>query len=298
MIARYAINLKKQMVMTSEGFTVAEGIRCYAPELAYLNSDFPSEQFDSLYEAEEHNFWFRARNRIIQDRFRKAGFQDKSASFLEIGCGTAYVLKGLESQFPQLELSGSEIYLSGLVFARKRLPNAEFVQLDATKMPFESQFDAVGAFDVLEHIEADVVVMQNAHKALKGDGRFFITVPQHQWLWSAADDVACHKRRYSRREIEEKLRSAGFEVEYVSSFVFTLLPLMYLSRLRSKGKKASDLTQEQIMAELRLHPLINGMFSFAMRIDEWLMRLGVRLPAGGSLIVTARKITSPARLHS
>jgi len=266
---------------------IIDGIKCYAPELAYSNNDYNENDFKKLFEIEGHNFWFRSRNRVIQLLFKKYS-EHLSGTFLEIGCGTGFVLKGL-CKFPDLELSGAEIYLKGLKYAKQRLPNIEFVQLDATRIPFEEKFDYIGAFDVLEHIEEDEKVMQNAYKALKYGGMFFISVPQHMFMWSIEDEDACHKRRYSKVEMLSKLKKAGFEIKYHTSFVFSLFPLMLVSRFIKRNKQTTDLTDDRLNEELKLNPLINRTFELILGIDELLIRIGVRLPFGGSLIVVAAK---------
>jgi SAM-dependent methyltransferase len=276
-----------------ENFEIINGIKCYAPKLALENADFPADGFKFLYEAEETNFWFLSRNRVIQHLFKKY-VGTPATSVLEIGCGTGYVLKGLEKKFPNYVLKGSEIYVEGIKFAQKRLPNVEFVQLDATEMPFENEFDAIGAFDVLEHIEEDEKVMQEVHKALKNEGHFVISVPQYQWMWSHTDDIAFHKRRYHRKELKSKLKKAGFEVEYIGSFVFTLFPMMYLSRLLKKSSKnetqlSTQETKQTELNELKLNPALNSLFLLCMKLDEWLIKLGLSLPWGGSLIAVAKK---------
>ena len=119
----------------SEKSIIIDGIKCYVPELAYSNDDFNEANFRKLFELEERNFWFRARNRVIQVLVQKYSKPGQKGKFMEIGCGTGFVLKGLE-RFPNLELSGAEIYLEGLKYAKKRLPDVEFFQLDATRMPF------------------------------------------------------------------------------------------------------------------------------------------------------------------
>ena len=109
-----------------------------------------------------------------------------------------------------MRLFGSEYLEEGLVYARQRVPTAEFTQMDARCIPYESELDAIGAFDVLEHIEEDEAVLQQIYKALKPGGFVFITVPQHHWLWSAVDEYACHVRRYGANELHEKVRQGGF----------------------------------------------------------------------------------------
>ncbi|MGQ0739690.1 MAG: class I SAM-dependent methyltransferase [Bacteroidota bacterium] len=262
------------------------GIDCYAPELAYANENYSADIFERLYKAEDENFWFRSRNRLIRHFVRKYQAK-KDISLLEVGCGTGYVLKGL-SGLPGIKLSGSEIFLEGLKFTQMRLPDIELVQLDATKMPFREKFDIVGAFDVLEHIGEDEQVMKQVNQSLKPGGYFLISVPQHRFMWSYLDDMACHKRRYTRKEIRGKLRSAGFKTGFITSFVFTLFPLMWVSRLFKRKKKNSYTTDDQ-MKELELPKIINLFFGLFMRIDELLIKAGLSLPFGGSLIVVAQK---------
>jgi len=270
-------------------YEIIEDIKCYAPELAFQNEDFPSESFEKLYATESKNFWFVSRNKVIRSLVRKYLRKKETSKnkFLEIGCGTAFVLKGL-SDLGDLELSGAEIYLQGLKYAKLRLPGANFIQLDATNLPFKNEFDAIGAFDVLEHIEADELVIKNVYDALQKNGHFFISVPQYMWMWSRTDDFAYHKRRYTRKELLAKLTLNGFQTEYISSFVFTLFPFMLISRLFSREQK--KLTSDMSNApELNIHPLLNSIFRLLMKFDELLIGWGLSLPFGGSLIVVAKK---------
>lgn len=263
------------------------GIRCYAPELAHSDQDYPAEAYARLVELEANNFWFRSRNRIIRGAFRKYLPAPERARILEIGCGTGFVLSALRAE-NRFDLVGAEQHLSGLYYAKRRLPDVEFVQLNARELPYRSEFHAIGAFDVLEHIDEDEEVMANVRSALLPGGLFVITVPQHAWLWSAADDHAHHKRRYSRAELITKLRRAGFKIRFCSSFVFSLLPLMYASRLRRKQSAAPASAEQENYDELALPRVVDAAFSAGMRIDELLIAAGVSLPAGGSLLVVAQ----------
>ena len=151
-----------------------------------------------------------------------------------------------------------------------------------------SEFDAVGAFDVIEHISEDDVVLANIRRALKRGGVAIVTVPQHKWLWSATDELAMHKRRYTRRELSTKLVAAGLEILSCTSFVTVLLPAMYASRLTKRQRP--KVTSESLY-ELEISRAANTVCSAAMRIDEALVGLGVSLPFGGSLLVAARKMS-------
>jgi len=147
---------------------------------------------------------------------------------------------------------------------------------------FDGEFDVVGAFDVLEHIADDETVLRAMHRALCPGGGVLITVPQHPALWSAQDEHAGHRRRYTKKELVAKLRAAGFADMKTTSFVSLLLPLMALARLR-KRKRADPFD------ELRIGGLANRVLEAVLDIERGLIRLGVSFPAGGSLLAVARK---------
>lgn len=243
---------------------------------------FDPSYFPLLAEWESKNFWFRARNELILWAIQK--FFHDSQSFLEIGCGTGFVLEGVSRRFPQIRLTGSELFEDGLLYSRQRLPKADLIQMNAESIPFESEFDLVGAFDVLEHINEDEETLRQIYKALKPTGGLIITVPQHRWLWSPSDDLAQHVRRYSRQEMKQKLDQAGFEIVKVTSFVSLLLPLMYASRLKQRKGSAHS-----VLDELRIGGLLNEMLKSILDVERYMIRSGCDLPVGGSLLVVARK---------
>lgn len=249
-----------------------------------MNLGFKSHYFKELAQLEAGNFWFRARNKLILWALHK--YSPRLKSFLEIGCGTGFVISAISKQFPGAQILGSEYLTEGLVHARQRLPNAEFTQMDARHIPFESTFDAIGAFDVLEHIEEDEAVLQQIYKALKPGGVVFITVPQHHWLWSSVDVYACHVRRYSASELHQKVSKAGFGIIRSTSFVSTLLPIMYLSRLMKRNKNGVHVNA---MAELRVNPALNKPFEWMLNIELNIIRIGISLPWGGSRLLIANK---------
>jgi SAM-dependent methyltransferase len=239
--------------------------------------------FEALAAVEPESFWFRARNRLVVSTLRRH-FPD-ARSLLELGCGTGFVLEALRAAFPDWRLVGSELYEEGLGVARARLGGGvELVQADARSLPFRDEFDVVGAFDVLEHVEEDADVLREMWLAARSGGGIVVLVPQHPRLWSAMDDVAHHVRRYRRRELVAKVRAAGFRVEQATSFVSTLLPAMIVSRV---ARRLSPKPYDPV-AELRPGAL-NGVFERVLDGERRLIERGVSLPVGGSLLVVARR---------
>jgi len=269
-------------------FTIIDGFRCYAPELAFASSDYPAEGFAATARIEAGSFWVQSRNRVLRGVIERFTDRSRRLAMLEIGCGIGGVVAELR-RLDHLQLTGSELSIEGLRYARARFPDVDFIQLDATAVPFRADFDVIGAFDVLEHIEADEQVMRGVHDALRPDGLFIITVPQYPWMWSALDESVCHKRRYRRSELLRKLRDNGFHVLFCSSFVTALFPAMAASRLLGRGKSGHGSGEEALAAQLTLPPLVNRVFDWIMRLDELALRAGVSLPFGGSLLAVARK---------
>jgi SAM-dependent methyltransferase len=269
---------------------VIDGIPCYAPDIAESYDSYPAEGFDVTVQVEERSFWCRSRNRLLVQLLRRAVPSGRPQRMLEIGCGTGNVLSALRA-IPELELIGSEVYLNGLRHARDRRPEITFIQLDATRMPFREEFDILGAFDVLEHIDDDERVMANVREALRPGGVFVVTVPQYQWMWSELDELVKHRRRYSRADLLGRLRRAGFEIVRCTSFVSTLFPAMAAVRLLSRGRSAAPSrdTRAAFARHVRLPGAANAMGDVVMRIDERLIAAGLSLPFGGSLAVVARR---------
>ncbi|MGC7405612.1 methyltransferase domain-containing protein [Pandoraea pneumonica] len=259
------------------------GFAAFAPALEDKEEGFKADFYQTYAHLESGHFWFRARGRLIT--WALAKYAPHMRSLLEIGCGTGYILTQVASAFPKAKLLGSEMFSTGLRFAASRLPSVDFVQMDARDIPFEDEFDAIGAFDVIEHIEMDTVVLQQMYRALKPGGIMLLTVPQHQWLWSQVDEYSCHVRRYAAVELHRKVEDAGFAIVRSTSFVSLLLPAMMISRGAKKTRKG----EVNETAELAVPRPINVLFGLLMRLECLFIKVGINFPVGASRLLIARK---------
>lgn len=260
----------------------SEAVMDGIPPLGRVGDGFDAAAFDGLAALEPHSFWFRGRNELITWAART--YFPRARSLHEIGCGTGYVLSGLRDVYPEAALSGSEFFEEGLVHARRRLPDVRFVRMDARDIGFRDAFDVVGAFDVLEHIDDDDGVLREVHAALHPGGGLLLTVPQHRWLWSVQDVAAHHQRRYERAALTTQLERAGFRVLRATSFVSLLLPGMLVQRrLMDRGGAGGG------VEAVRVPKLVDRALRPFMAAERALIRIGVDIPVGGSLLVVAAR---------
>ena len=242
---------------------------------------FSAEFFERLIRVESQHFWFRARNELIAWAVRR--YFPGARTFPDAGAGTGQVTRAMRERLPQVQMTACEVFTAGLAWAGRQQTRAELVCADVRRLPWENEFDVVGAFDVLEHVVEDVDAMRQLARAARPGGGVIVTVPQHQWLWSPIDDYSGHQRRYSRRLLVDRLASAGLHAVHVTSFMTLLLPVLMLSRLSRRDQPPDP------DAETRIAPMTNRIGSALTAVERALLRTGASWPAGGSLLVVARR---------
>lgn len=261
------------------------GVMQFAPHISGASEGYDPVWYEELAGLEAKNFWFVARNRLI--RWLAERHLPAKGSYLEVGCGTGFVLQMLHKTFSEWQVYATEVQPEGIEFAQKRVPSdVTFFQMDACNIPFRDEFDVIGAFDVIEHIPDDVTAIAQIYSALRPGGYFMLSVPQHMFLWSKYDEAGCHFRRYSSSEIESKLKASGFNILVSTSFNSLLLPLMMLSRALKKEDSSGHV---DVLEELRLSSSVNNGLSVILGIEFQMIRLGIKFPVGGSRIVFAQK---------
>ena len=234
--------------------------------------------YQQMAELDDRHWWYCARRKIIADLIRRETQLPKDAHILEIGCGTGHNLAML-SDFGLVE--GLELDEEARALSEKRLgrkvmssPLPELVEVP------EGHYHLIGAFDVIEHIEDDKAALASIAAKLRPGGKFIMTVPAHQWMWSAHDVVNHHKRRYSKRVLRELLETSPLKLECIGYFNSLLFPLAVAERVGSRLRQKDD-------ADVKLPPaLLNLALGKVFAVERYLVGR-LPLPPGLSLFAVA-----------
>jgi len=197
--------------------------------------------YEQMAELDERHWWYVARRQVVEALILRVVRPPKNAAILEIGCGTGHNLNML-SQFGHVE--ALELDDEARTISEKRLGrsimSAPLPELAGVP---ERHYDMIGAFDVIEHIDDDAASLASIARRLKPSGKFVMTVPAHQWMWSAHDTVNHHKRRYSKPSLRKLIESSPLKLDAIGYFNSLLFPVAIAERMASKalGKDGGDL---------------------------------------------------------
>ena len=197
--------------------------------------------YDAMAELDQRHWWYVARREVIAQLIRRRARPPAKARLLEIGAGTGHNLKML-SEFGVVD--ALEVDGTARALAEKRLgrPLYSAPLPELTGVP-KGEYDLVAAFDVIEHIPDDKAALESIARLLKPDGRLVMTVPAHQWMWSAHDVVNHHQRRYSKTALKRLIDRSPLKLEAIGYFNSLLFPVAVAERFASKlrGKEDADL---------------------------------------------------------
>ena len=116
------------------------------------------------------------------------------------------MFKFLEQNISQFETSASVDYYNDI--------------FSETAHKLNETPDTIIYVNVLEHIEDDRGELEKVYETLQPGGHCLIFVPAFMSLYGAFDEKVGHFRRYTKNELEEKGRNAGFKIVKSKYFDF------------------------------------------------------------------------------
>ena len=198
--------------------------------------------YDTMADLDQRHWWYRARREVLAALIRRRVQPPAGAKILEIGCGTGHNLAML-GEFGSVDALELDEEVRSVAEKRlgREVMSAPLPELAGVT---ERHYDLIGAFDVIEHIDDDRAAIASIATRLKPGGKLFMTVPAHQWMWSAHDMVNHHKRRYSKAALKRLIEASPLLLEAIGYFNSLLFPVAMAERLSSKvrGKDEADLS--------------------------------------------------------
>ena len=234
--------------------------------------------YEQMAELDDRHWWYRARREVLAALIRRETQLPKDARILELGCGTGHNLAML-SGFGHVD--GLELDEEARALSEKRLGR----KVMSSPLPElagvpDHGYDLIGAFDVIEHIADDRAALVSIAAKLKPTGKFVMTVPAHQWMWSAHDVVNHHKRRYSKRGLKALIDGSPMKLERIGYFNSLLFPAAVAQRAASRVRGAED-------ADVTLPPApLNSTLETIFAAERYLVGR-LPLPPGLSLFAVA-----------
>lgn len=198
-------------------------------------------------------------------------------SVLEVGSGIGSFSRFFLERERVILSDVQEEYLRALRAKYGGLPNTtvEYYNLEKSAGHLAGRgIDTIVALNVLEHIRDDCHALAQMATLLAPGGRIILQLPAHRILYGSLDVNLDHYRRYTARDIREKLAEAGYEVERMIRFnLFGALGWFVCSRILKR----------EILPESQL-----GLFN---RLTPLFMAIERRFPApfGLSLLVIGKK---------
>jgi len=158
---------------------------------------------------------------------------------LELGAGIGNLSGRLMSR-RLLYVAGEKdpLHLHALRNRFLRTPNVLVRKIDPEEpADLDGSFDTVLCLNVLEYVDDPRLVIESMHNCLNPNGSLVILAPQQPSLYGALDRSMGHKRRFSRKELQELVSSEGFKVEKVYSLNKIGTPPWWLhSKLLGRGR--------------------------------------------------------------
>jgi SAM-dependent methyltransferase len=233
-----------------------------------------AEHFD----LEDTHWWFRSKRTLVVSLLRRYGALEGPG--LDVGCGAGGTLAVLAARGRWVGVDAEPLALD----LSRRRGLARLAGGAAEALPFrDGAFAACVCLDLLYHrnVASDTGALGECHRVLRAGGLLVVTDSAFSWLRSAHDGAVHGARRYTRRELVERVRRAGF-TPLLASYAYCLVfPAVAAVRLARRGRAGGS----------DVYPLprpLNAALLGVQAVERGLLRLG-SLPFGSSVILVARK---------
>ncbi|MEJ7623695.1 MAG: class I SAM-dependent methyltransferase [Pyrinomonadaceae bacterium] len=252
-----------------------------------MNSALPQEMQQHTYaimdEVEGSHWWFVGRRAILETFLQpicsRLQTLDTRLKILDVGCGTGANIEML-CQYGEAE--GVDVSDDALEFCRCK--GLKVKKGLAETLPYEDEsFDLTTALDVIEHLDDDIAGLKEMYRVTKSGGYSLIFVPAFMWLWGVQDDISNHRIRYTKRQIVERVKNAGYTIERATYANWTFFAPILAGRTIMKVTGIKPESENNITISG-----LNGIFGRLFSAERhWLKNFN--FPFGVSIVVVAQR---------
>ncbi len=240
------------------------------------------EEYTKLDAIEERHWWFYGLRSNLTAALKRA-MRNEQGKLLDAGCGTGATLHHFRGTFPLLQCLGMDMDEGTCNVARQK-SSWPICAASVNSLPFkDTSFDAIVSADVLCHSGVDVdAALADFHRTLKPGGVLVLSLPAYQWMMSFHDRAVSTVRRFNRTQMLSWMQRAGYGEVRITYWNTLLFPVMMLHRKLGNQEASSDV--RSVAAP------VDAVFRAVMWIENRLLRWGIILPFGGSVLVTAKRL--------
>jgi dolichyl-phosphate beta-glucosyltransferase len=252
--------------------------------MSWQEGVFDDRQAAELTESDTRHWWFRSKSAFVAAAIRHhvpEGHRDGYLVDVGAGAGGVTALLGWSPR-RLVAIDGSEVLVHS---AAQRHALLAAVGL-GDRLPLrKGSVSIVTLLDVIEHLPQQDRTLREVLRILRPDGHLVVTVPAHRWLWSDADELLGHVRRYTRSQLRAHLAEVGFRPVYLSHvFGWLVLPVWLRRRLTTTREAQLGLDLQS--------PLLDGLALVLTRLESAVSRV-LPLPFGTSIVCVAVKDGGP-----
>ena len=243
----------------------------------------PSE-YDKLDRIEDRMWWFAAMHANLLAAAQRLAIDRLHLPILDAGCGTGGFLSRLAAKYSGSAVIGLDLDLRACT--RAAVKSARPVCAGSINdLPFANNaLAAIFSADVLCHEGVDECrALRQFHRCLSQNGRLILNLPAYRWMQSRHDLAVSNTRRYTATGLRRLLKGVGFRPVYISYWNALLLPLMVIARKLVPHDRG-------VVSDVKLYPgSVEMLCRAATALETTLLRRGVGLPFGGSILAIAVK---------
>jgi len=248
--------------------------------------DNPRE-YEVMAEVEANHWWYRVLHSLVLQNIEQHT-PSHSVHVLDAGCGTGGLMHGLKAA-GYSHVKGFDLSEIAVEICRKNGLDVEMGNLcDLGTIQAPSQFDVIISNDTLCYLSSEQrsAFVRNAYDRLNPGGLLMMNMPALSAFRGTHDRAVGILHRFSRREVQELVQSAGFETLTLRYWPLILSPAIFMVRAwqrltdnpASAVKPASDLKSYSGALNTLLYRLIGLELKY----------LG-RAPFGSSLFTVLRR---------